>query len=1022
MTLPHGTLTFCFLDAAGPDEASAAPAVMNVLRTEGARAVEDHGGTIVRVDATRVFAVFTAATAAVAAVVRTHAAVDAALAGAAPQRGTDAGDGDGGDEPPRHGALRSGLHTGEAEPHGDDYAALVVHEAARIADAAQRGCVVISDTTRTAMDPPPEGIELRRLGRYRLRDLHEPVVLHAVSAPGLRAVAASVDAVPDEGHNVAPVHTAFIGRATARTQIEEALAAGRVVTLAGPGGVGKTRLASEVARAAVAAFPDGVWLVDVGPAADTDEVAREIADTIGAGGPPGPPPLAALTAALAARQLLLVVDGSEVARQPVAEVIEAVVAAAPMVKVLSTSRVPLGVDGEIIIRLAPFDVPPRNAAAQVLAGYDAVQLFLDRARRTGTHLELDEVTGPDIAAVCGAVDGMPLAIELAAASLRSEMLPALAASLRRPAPGDAAVDPLRLALEHTAAAIGDTGVRLWRRLSVFRGAFTLDRALAVAAFDPLDDIDAIDALEMLVDWSVVAVLDAEPPRYRLLDTIRAFGVGQAGAAGELDDLRRRHLDAHTSVVLALAATGGDALTDEVMVSRTDLRVAVRYVLGRDPARAAGIVGPLLAPWEQTGRLDEAAGWCQQLLGTGVADADPEVRARLLQPVAAVAYSAAWPDAAAHVERSVTAAREAGTPTLVAGAALLMARVVERAGDAAGARQWQDEAARAAEASGDPGLLADALRLEAVDLRRRGDYDAAARVLDRAMELVEPAGMAVQRLVALEAGQLAVWSTRYDDADRHLQRALDLADRLHNETGRASAVRLLGQAAHQRGEFARAEARYRDAAATARRMNRRVHYSVALADVAMVLPPQGRLDEAVALLDEAIALGNGWGRPTDVQSMLITRGLVHIERGALAEADTDLSTGAALSDHSDYRVLALGAQAIVAVLSDDKAAAEGHVHGVLAELSAATSDARAHRHATLVAGDLLELAGDTRAAGELRARSGRAAVAPIAAVRWWRLARAGDGIAGPGGHAWVREQMAAAGRALRDGRDEAPRWG
>ena len=962
--LPGGSVTFCFVDLAGSDALFAdsgdtAADVITAFHDCATRAVVDGGGVVVRTDPARVFAAFADAAAAVTAMVSSVRNWPATGAGT---------------------RLRVGVHTGPAIPHGDDYAALAVHEASRITDAAHPDQILVSETVVGDGAALPFG--LRRLGRYRLRDLYEPLVVHQVIAEGLPSAFPAIAAMPEEGHNVTAPRTTFVGRDDVADVVEKHLGAGRLVTVTGPGGVGKTRLAAELARRWAPRYADGVWLVDVGSAADDDAVARAIAGAVGIAEQPGRSRVAVVATTLAARRMLLIVDGSEHARLPVSEVVHQVLAASENVKVLVTSRVALGLDGEAVVRLGPLPVPPPDASPVEVSAFESVQLLVDRARAAGVDVSLDGPTATAIAAACRAVDGIPLALELVAASMRTVRIDQLAQSLRASTDGGTDVtEPLLRALTRTADLLDEEQRALWRRLSVFRGTFDVDRASAVTGFEPLDELAVLDGLADLVDWSVVDVVEGSAGvRFRLLDTVRTFGSAAARAAGEEGLLQDSHAVAYAAAIHDLVGAGpssGDALLAEVRMSRPDLRAAVSHLMRHDPPAAARLVAAISFPWEHTGDLDEVAGWAEHLLGVlRPSEVAPDVVAHLRLTVANLAFTTRRPDVDTLLDQIV--ATGDASPDTRGAALLLQARLAEHQGDREKCRR-KLEAAEELARDGGRSLRAELMRQRSAEARRDGRYDDADQLMAEALSLADTT--IIRRAVELEAGQLAAWSRRNDEAEHHLTRALELADELGSEMGRASAVRLLGHVANHRGDFALAEARYRTAAEAARRHNRTVHYAIALSDIALAVAGAGRHLDALDVLDQAGAPGDLVPK-SNRQFQALLRGMCRAALGDGRGAIEDLQRAVAIDpQESEFGALSTGILACAHFGEGGAGAAAAWLDRLHDHLVGHADRLNAHRPALNSCVDLYEMLGDEDAASALRPYCGVGASSATSLIRW-----------------------------------------
>jgi predicted ATPase/class 3 adenylate cyclase len=434
--------------------------------------------------------------------------------------------------------IRIGVHTGLAYPRDGDYVALALHQAARVESAANGGDVLASEDAVAAAGEGA-GVGIEPLGAFRLRDFERPVRLAAVVEPGTSPRAAiAVRAVPAEGHNLVPTMTSFVGRADDVEAVERLVRPRVGVTILGPGGMGKTRLAMEVGRGLAPMWPDGVWFVDLSMVSDGRLVVGAVTAAIGE--PAGADDEEAdLLAQLAKRRSLLILDNCEHVVDSAAHLVDTIVARCPHVGVLATSRVPLNVPSE-----ERWPIPPLHTHEA------AVQLFRDRARSRAPDVLLTAADEPVIAEICSRLDGLPLAIELAAARVAvlspAEILAGLDRRLtllrstdRTAAPRQRSMEAL---LDWGQALLTPDEQAVFRRLAVFRASFDLAAAASVG-FDDVDPDDVPEVVWSLTDQSLLVVdRGAGKTRYRMLETIRAYAADRLRDSGETAAMRARLAD------------------------------------------------------------------------------------------------------------------------------------------------------------------------------------------------------------------------------------------------------------------------------------------------------------------------------------------------------------------------------------------------------------------------------------------------------------------------------------------------
>jgi predicted ATPase/class 3 adenylate cyclase len=556
---PSGVVTFLFTDVEGSTRRWEADAdgMRNALAAHDAvlrSAIETHGGSMFKHTGDGVCAAFGSP----------RSAVDAAVAA---QRGLEL-------------PVRMGLATGEAELREGDYFGAVLNRAARVMAAGHGGQILLADSTAKLLS----GVELSDLGPRRLRDVPMPVGLFQVRAAGLRTEFPPLRALDTSPGNLRPAATSFVGRESEVAEVQAAVRANRLVTLTGAGGVGKTRLASEVASHLVDEFPDGVWFFELAAVADPAAVPDAVAAVLGITHQPGKSISESVAAALEGRVRLLVIDNCEHVLNSAADLIEAILAQSETVRILVTSREGLGVAEEQL-----WPVPSLDVGAGI--GSPATTLFFERARAVAPHFSMPDEAAA-VVEICGRLDGIPLAIELAASRMASmtasEVLGRLDHRLRLLVGSRRGLErhqTLRHAVSWSYDLLDDAEKALMHRCSVFAGGFDLESACAVAGYDESDEYAILDLLDALVRKSLLVVdRSSGRTRFSILETIRQFGEEQLVASGVADEVRTahaHHFAAREDDVLALWDTprqreAYDWFTTELANLRTAFRWAADH--------------------------------------------------------------------------------------------------------------------------------------------------------------------------------------------------------------------------------------------------------------------------------------------------------------------------------------------------------------------------------------------------------------------------------------------------------------
>ena len=743
-TPPSGTVTFLFTDIEGSTLLleRLGPAWGPTLDAHHAllhSAIEGAGGQQVNTNGDSVFAVFARPADAVAAA----AAAQRALAAAEWPEGV----------PLR---VRMGLHTGEAQRAGQDFAGLDVHRAARISAAAHGGQVLLSSATRVLSEPGlPEGVRLHDLGEHRLKDLSRPERLHQLCIDGLptefpppRTLDAWRDALPAQS-------TTFVGREREVAEARALLEGTRILTLTGPGGTGKTRLALRVAAESAEEYRDRAVFVGLAALEDPSLVVSTIAAAVGVQEEAGRPILTSLTDRLAGMEVLLVLDNYE-QLLPAAPLVGELVAAAPSVRVLATSRAPLRLTGEREYHVAPLALPDTAAGAtpEAIAESEAVALFVERARAIDPGFALGPENAPAVAAICAALDGLPLAIELAAARVRllspRAIMERLGTSLHL-LTGGARDRPerqrtLRGAIQWSHDLLAPAGQTMFRRLSAFAGGWSLEAAEAVCSPAGAHELDTLEALDALVQHSLARRDDgASAPRFRMLQTIREFGLERLAESGEEAETR----DRHARFFLALAEEAAPELTgpgqaawlDRLARDHDNIRGALRWSVEADRAETGLLIAAAIWRfWQLRDHLAEGEARLTELLAAPSAAAATPARAAGVNALASVVYwrgdyAAARDRYGEALELYVALGDDAGEADVRAS----LGWVAAATGDRATARRRFAEAADSARARGDRTSLGFALQGLGMSALRDGDRPAARVALEEAIDLLRASG-------------------------------------------------------------------------------------------------------------------------------------------------------------------------------------------------------------------------------------------------------------------------------------------
>lgn len=914
--LPMGTVTFLFTDIEGSTRllrqlgdtyASVLADYQWLLR----EAFRPHGAQEVDTQGDALFVAFARAK-------------DALAAAIASQRGIIA-------HPWREGVsvrVRMGLHTGEPLSSETSYVGMDVHRAARICSAGHGGQILLSQTTRDLVeDDLPEGVNLRDLGEHRLKDLARPHHLFQIVAAGLPADFPPLRSLQTLPNNLPIQLTSFIGREQEKAEVKRLLSTTRLLTLAGAGGAGKTRLALQVAADLVDAFSDGVWLVELASLADPALVPQAVAAALGMREQPGRTILTTLTEYLQPRHLLLVLDNCEHLAAACAQLTDALLRTAPTLQILATSRELLGITGETAWRVPSLSLPDsrRLPPPERLREYEAVRLFTDRAAAVLPDFLLTHRNALVVAQVCQSLDGIPLAIELAAARVRVLSVEQIAQRLddrfRLLTGGGRTTLPrhqtLRGAMDWSYVLLSEQERAVFRRLAVFAGGYTLGAAEAVCAGADIVQDEILDLLAQLVDKSLV-VVEAQNAdvRYRMLETIRQYAREKLVEAQEEAQVRRRHRD----WFLALAEQAepmlpgpGEWWLDRLEVEHDNLRAALELCLGSGEVEAGlRLAGALKRFWLVRGYWIEGRQRLEALLARSEGAA-PAWRAKAITGAAALAqYQGDYERAVALCEESLAIQRKQGDERGMADSLNIMGNVMYERGNYGAAWKLHEKSlAYGREVEDKHAMAASLVNLAGVALHE-GDYTQAVALAQESLTSFREVGD--RRGIAAALHMLGVVASDQDDyviARPRYEESLAIRRELGDKRGIAGSLSALGLVAREQGDYASARARYEESLAIQRQLGDKRGIAASLRNLGLVAWRQGDPARATALLKESLVIRNAQGNRAGIAECLegLARVAQHPERAAKL-----LGTAAALreamraplppSDRSDYdRVVA-----------------------------------------------------------------------------------------------------------------------
>jgi predicted ATPase/class 3 adenylate cyclase len=857
--MPSGTITFLFTDIEGSTPLWAQyPEAMRAALTRHdtllRQVVSAHGGHIFKTVGDAVYAAFAVA-------------VDALAASLAAQRALHAEEWD------ATGPLkvRAALHSGTAEARGGDYVGHTLNRTARLLAAGHGGQVLLSAATwELARDHLPPDATLRDLGEHWLKGLPRPEQVYQLVAPDLPSDFPTLATFDRPLTNLPAQTSTFIGREREVVALREMLrsADARLVTLTGPGGTGKTRLSLQAAAELLDDFHDGVWFVNLAPIGDSGLVTSTIAQALGVHEVAGQPLVESLKSYLREKRLLLLLDNFEQVVDA-ALVVAELLAAAPGLKVLVTSRTPLRLMGEREFAVSPLSLPDPKQLPELerLTQYEAVRLFIERAQAVKADFAVTNANAPAVAEICIRLDGLPLAIELAAARVKLFPPQALLARLEKRLTfltGGARDLPsrqqtIRNTIDWSYQLLTPQEQHLFRRLAVFVGGCSLEAAQAICDADDTLEMDILDGLEALVDQSLLKQGEGwnGEPRLYLLETIREYALERLEASGEKNLLESRHAAYFLTIAeraeLTLHSDMEAECLQKLELEYDNLCAALTWALADAREQRSGAETTVLSA---TSRASSSA--CHAMLTT------TELGVRL-----AGAMGSFW---------------------------LIRGWLGE-------ARQWLTMAQACAPLATSEQQAAHAKLLTSAGTvaYRQGDLAMARSLLDESLATYQALGHRLGMATALYSLSFVIsQQQRYDETQSLIEASLALYRELDHQPGIAEALMMLGFCAIGQSDSARASPLFEESLAVSRRLGDKRGIAQAQYWIASVATLDGENAKATTLLEEALAAFHELGDNFGLMRSLIFLGNIALEEGRHAKATALLEQGlAAAQELTDY---------------------------------------------------------------------------------------------------------------------------
>lgn len=816
--------------------------------------------------------------------------------------------------------VRMGIHTGEAKEQDGEYKGyLTLSLVQRLMSAGHGGQVLLSDASeRSLHEGLPDNVDLRDLGKHYFKGFPDPLRVFQIMAPGLPADFPALRALNIRPTNLPIQLTSFVGREKELADVKRLLHDSHMLTLIGPGGTGKTRLAIQAGSELIEQFPDGVWLVELAPILDPAFVPRTIAQALGLRDEPQRPVIDMLCDYLRDKKILIVLDNCEHLVDACARTADKILRAAPDVRILASSREALGIGGEVTYRVPSLGIPDLDHLPPVesLSQYEAVKLFIDRATAVVQSFMVTNDNAPALAQICHRLDGIPLAIELAAAKTRVLSLEQIARRLddrfRLLTGGSRAAferhQTLRAAIDWSYNLLPDDEQALFRRLSVFVGGWTLEAAESVCADEFAHSDEILDLLEHLINKSLVVMeIQHGETRYSMLETLRQYANEKLIEVGEYDRLRDRHLE----YFLNLAQTAEPFLRRPEQLEwlpvldadYQNLRLALEWGLSQEKAEPSlTLCGALGWFWQIRCYWMEGINWLKKALAKTSKEASKREKVARLRALYTQAYLewqlGDFDEVLAPAETSLALALEVGDRRDIAIARFFVGVALWLRGvDNDRALSLMEQSFVEFQALNDLFWQAQSFRWYGSLLARAGKLKFHDVIL-RSLELARKAG---ERLILAdmlcEYAQELFRINRVDEAREHAEES----DRVYKQIGAENTSVnsfVFADIAWSKGDYQKARTLYKEMLERFRLRGERYWTAYSWINLGLLALEENDLDGAQSYFEQALVLSQEVGWKPRIAYCLVELSNIFYRKGNLEEFKRNFTEAFSLKDYSD----------------------------------------------------------------------------------------------------------------------------
>jgi predicted ATPase/class 3 adenylate cyclase len=768
--------------------------------------------------------------------------------------------------------VRIALHTGEADLRDNDYYGTVVNRCARLRSIGHGGQILLSQATyELVRDDLPADVTLRYMGTHRLRDLQRPERVFQLLHPNLPAEFPPLRSLNTIPNNLPQQLTSFVGREHEMKEVIQLLKTTRLLTLTGTGGCGKTRLALQVSAELLENYPDGVWFIDLAPITDPNLIPQAVAKVLSVKEEAGRPLPDTLLDFLKNKTTLLVFDNYEhliVARGLLAVLLQN---SNPTLQVLTTSREILSIVGEVVWRVPSLSTPSLNhlPPLESLTQYEAVRLFIERAMLARPSFTVTNANAPAVAQICQRLDGIPLAIELAAARVRilsveqinqrlNERFRLLTGGSRNLLPRQ---QTLRALIDWGYNLLTVTEQQLFRRLSVFLGGWTLEAVETICTGDGIDELEVLDLLAALVDKSLVVMEEGEENRlrYRLLETLRQYGQEKLLAANEATEYERRYRSYFTNLVETAEPhlQGADAgfWLEQLDLEHNNLRSALNgYDSQNEAAAEVRLVISLAKFWILRGHWAEGRQWLEKVLKKALTKTAAD-RSTVLSELGDIAIRQGdYATARSVYEECLQIQRQLADQSGIAKHLFNVGTVALCQGDYVVARSFYEESLQIQRQLVDQPGIGNLLFTLGIIAENQNDFELAHSLYQESLERLQVSGDQYFTSYLLNSfGSLAEKQGDFETAQTFYQQSLEIRQQLGDRQGLAYSFSSFGTLAEKQGNYEIAQSRFQDALQIQRELGDQYGIALSLRNLGSVAERQNDLDRARAFYMESLQI-------------------------------------------------------------------------------------------------------------------------------------------------------------------------